>query len=597
MSEFTFTNDLDNASVSENLTATSVADTPETGAGAPVDKAGTATESYATCSIKKLLATMRANSTVTVCGDLRISSGDLYLLPEVDENGNQTVGGAAGSSLVKEIGLVYGTLSNAGVFTMLDPNPSPADDATFRGQIDDTEEDDDAVGGDADLVEDYTSSVGTGDESVVDGTLEDPDADGLLDTRGGKWYFRVVRPSGDVRYVEIGPLNNLIDAMSAVSGETKSILGLVEDLGALQTAIKSAMEKEFDARVQDVNDLEDRLNLDITSLQNWLKDMEYRVVQYAADEDVRLTANLTAAQIASGNTWRQNHADVRLEGFIDMTVPQVCGGAGVSFESPYEIKAAQSDIKKWMIQASVMELDGNSKLKLRHDLDLFIDAIIEAEAGNTGMYRLKVDTSPVQCENEDGLKLGVKAIWCGDQPDMPARPAAFAEGGYTEVPSFVVNTGDAADADQSGRKLGEISAPSIPADAAINGSGSTANAGGSAAFEDVEFEELGGGMSGSQNKLIFASVTDADAFMAALNSGSAYLAVPADAGEPTFGSTPDPTVYISGGASNPQNNGDGSITFTAFVAAPFTGNPSMNEGIGLQPGGKVDIYLDSSSSS
>ena len=96
---FTFENDLAGG------TDTSVQENGD----AAVNRSGTATVSFAACPMKEFLSAIEAKG-IKSCGDIQITSGDLYLAD-----------GTSDKSLIKEVSLVFGTLS-AGVFTHVNPD-------------------------------------------------------------------------------------------------------------------------------------------------------------------------------------------------------------------------------------------------------------------------------------------------------------------------------------------------------------------------------------------------------------------------------------------------------------------------------------------
>ena len=424
MSDFTFEND-------RAGTQTSVIDQPATGVQTIDDTpVATGTVSFANCSLKKLLAVMRAHSTVDVCGDVNILSG-----------GEVFIEGTAGSSIVKEIGLAFGTYDEGTqVFTPIDP---------AQRQVDDTEAEDSDEG---DIQKDLDASADGGDSTFVDGEdapgggIEAVDADSLLQG-SGKWYLRVVRPNGSKEYLPLDPVNELLAGLSP-SGQVKSILDVAENLAQLTEAVALAAESEFDARIADVNALEAAFDADVQSLQNWLLDFEYRLVQYIQNNDTAVLNDLAPKQQKLANDVASNHSAMRLHGTSALAINAACSGSGeIQWVGPDEILPAHADIKKWMVQVSILSgSDDGSGLvvtSVDHDTEIMFAAeteesstsVLDADGNATSdMYhRMKITTNPVFCEDSN-VFMAVKAIYCGDQPQLVVDNSVFGSGDLAQAP-------------------------------------------------------------------------------------------------------------------------------------------------------------------
>ena len=402
MSEFTFSKD-------RAGTTTVVHDTP----GGSETKNGTAELSFKDCPIKKLLGFMRAHSDVEVCGDVDISSSDADVF----------VKGKAGKRLVKELGLVYGALTTnddgSVTFTELDPDDKNVDDLNVDGSDEDlTENMHDGMGHDSMNLPNEDGSP----HQVIN--LESPDDSIEVSDADKKWFLRVLRADGEAQYIEVQPINDIVNGVQA-SNSVTSILATMTEMGALMGAVRQVASESYRATEDDAQRLEDALDSDIRKLHNHLVSLEANLKAFIEQSDSdtwdHISGQLKRVTDAIGN----NQQHFALNGIEDLTVNEECSSSAIAttFTSEEPIEAYLQDIKKWMVQVSVVETtqqdDGEGGTvsvisKLRHDIDLIASVSI-ADDG-----KLQVVTSPVQCDALGfAAKVKVTALWCGSVEDLP----------------------------------------------------------------------------------------------------------------------------------------------------------------------------------
>jgi len=391
MSEFTFNNDRGEVTegrlqgqrdAAKTVTHDTVSDIPaEQGTE---EKFGSAELSFKNCPIKRLLGHMRVALDAEICGDVDITSSDADVF----------VKGVAGKRLVKELGLVYGTLSG-GLFTEAVPDDKDIDDLN-------------ADGSDADLTEDMHAGEGhDSDASVLN--VEQPDSSIDISDADKGWFLRVLRADGEEQYIEIKAINDIVNGMQAQNSVT-SVLGLMQEMGALQRAVHTVASESFAMTEADADRLEARLDSDILTLEAHLQSLQSRLKAFIDQSDSDAWAHIDGQLSAFTANLESMTASFGLHGVADMVISDNCPATTVTFTSDEAIPFGMQDVGKWMIQVSIVQ---DSQTVLRHDLDILADSTFNSEG------KLEVTTSAIACEpNSEPKQVKLTAIWCGPVLDL-----------------------------------------------------------------------------------------------------------------------------------------------------------------------------------
>jgi len=431
---FTFNNDLDGTttSVQENGDAASTV----TSSGTSVD--------FENCQMKEFLSAIEAKG-IKSCGDIEVVSGDIYF-----------AGGTSDKSIIKEIGLVFGTLSNAGVFSPVDPDLkgiSRLGDGADAGEPpeSDLETDTGVVGleGDAD-------QSGALPQTIEDSTVEELEP-------SARWYLRLVRPDGDIQYSDFQPLNDLMDA-AAGSGNVRSMLDAMNELEELATLAGGILDANAYASQQDVDALEVKLDKDLITMSNALDAFETRLLAHIKAGDATLLTNLQNELASSASRYQAYYdgskmtAEAALVSTTDCSsssAQAVAGSMGIAIDDA-------ADIANMLIDVRICDKSNGGEV-LRND----IDVAWTAAYGSTGSEpTIDLSYVAVGCETFSNLYVQFVAVDCSAQSiPTPSPMLAHSDESYSPVfgADLTLNSPEAAaDSDSGLQKLAFSATPAAP---------------------------------------------------------------------------------------------------------------------------------------
>ncbi len=423
---FTFNNDLDG-------TTTSVQENGD--AASTVTSSGTSV-SFESCQMKEFLSAIEAKG-IKSCGDIQVVSGDIYF-----------AGGTSDKSIIKEIGLVFGVLSNAGVFSPVDPDLkgiSRLGDGADAGEPPESDLEKDtgvaAIEGDAD-------QSGALPQTIEDSTVEELEPN-------ARWYLRLVRPNGDIQYSDFEPLNDLMDA-AAGSGNVRSMLDAMNELEELATLAGQILDANAYASQQDVDALEVKLDKDLVTMSDALDAFETRLLAHIKNGDATLLSNLQTELGNSASRYQAYYdgsrmtAEAALVSTTDCSsssAQTVAGSMGIAIDDA-------ADIANMLIDVRICDKSNGGEV-LRNDIDVAWTAAYGSTDG--GEPTIDLSYIAVGCEDFSNLYVQFVAVDCSAQSiPTPSPMLAHSDESYSPVfgTDLTLNSpADAADSDSGLQKL------------------------------------------------------------------------------------------------------------------------------------------------
>ena len=557
---FTFENDLAG-------TITSVQENGE----AAVDRSGTASVSFTACPMKEFLSAIEAKG-IKSCGDIQITSGDLYLAD-----------GTSDKSLIKEVSLVFGTLDNLGDFTHVDPDLKGISnlgldlESTNPGEFDEE-----------------------GDVQIIESTTVAEEAAAA----SAKWYLRLVRPGGSIVMKPFEPLNNLMSAVAG-SGNIKSLLDAMSELEELKQTANGILQANAYASKLDVDALELKADKDLVVLSDALDLFENRMNSHIIAGDSALISRWATAKGAFGNQQLANYegrkmtAEAALSSSADCSTAseqRVAGGMRITIANEQAIKNMLIDVRILDKSAdNTSEKDDYETHVVRNDIEVSWQA--EKAVTDSGDTTIDVLYTAVDCgDSLDGLFVQFVAVDCAAQSLPGASYAAHEDQSYSSVfgAGNVLTTTDDADSDADKQRLVYSDPDSDTVDDEDTAEPAAEPAcDPSATFCAVTWAESSEAFPGDQFgrstlTFTFEDSSDAAAFLNESGNGEfAWAIVAQGSGYPSdAGAMPDPALYI--------NNHDPS------APAPIrTGNVvqvgdynMISDVLGIADGTKLEIHAD-----
>ena len=412
---YSFTNDLSGGTHPTEISCTG-----------DVTEAGTATVGFEenNCRVKKFLSAVEAKG-MRVCGDDKLQDGELFLQD-----------GTAASSLIKEVSMCFGRL--------VDQAEADADAALSEplglvvGQFIAMNPEDLGITPTGDPIA-TEPTTGLGDSEYGSENVEVPAAVAVQGE--GKWFLKLLRPSGSATFKEMEAVNNLL-TFSNMDGRVQSILEAMQEVEDLQAAVHAAMELKAIASKDDVDALEARLDLEIVHLAQHLTILESSLKDHidAGDLAVKtfVEARLTEMVLSVEDAYSETrfHAEATVAN-LNNGVTGPCPVLEFTYDASKFIASRPEE--QWLWGVDIIASDG----VMRQDLEALF-TIHPAES------KIKLDAMECESSELDGAKFVFNAIYTGAaQPVIESN----ANGDVFTNPAYVAKPlpldPDGADSDSS----------------------------------------------------------------------------------------------------------------------------------------------------
>jgi hypothetical protein len=391
-----------------------------------VTEAGTAAVGFEedNCRVKRFLSAVEAKG-MRVCGDVKLQGGELFLQD-----------GTAASSLIKEVSMCFGRLVDqaevdadqllevplglvVGQFIAMDPEQLGI---TPTGDPITTE-----------------TTTGLGDSVYGSENVEEPAAVAVQGE--GKWFLKLLRPSGSATFKEMTAVNNLL-TFSNMDGRVQSILEAMQEVEDLQAAVHAAMELKAIASRDDVDALEARLDLEILHLSQHLTILESSLKDHIDAGDIAVKTFVEArlaemvVSIDSAYSDTRFHAEATVAGLND----GVTGPCPVLEFTYVDTKfTATRPEEQWLWGVDIIDTNG----VMRQDLEALFTI-------HPDENKIKLDAMECEASELVGAKFVFNAIYTGaaqPQIETNANGDVFTNPVYVAEPLPV--DPDGADSDST----------------------------------------------------------------------------------------------------------------------------------------------------
>ena len=369
---------------------------------------GAAEPSFKNCKMKKFLSAVEAKG-MSLCGDLVMTKGDIFM-----KDGTNL------EAVVKNIEIVYGEKygdSSTGFhFVNMDPSGlglteaiADADHQTLSPDGNPSSEPDQTV---------------MGDEADPSSTRASAQFGGTVG-----YFLRITRPGGAHEYLELAPLNTLLDGLGT-DGSIVSLLGVLNEVEDAQELIKAALDDERIARIADVEQLEAQFGRDAQTFVAFLQDLEAQIAALvpAAVSHVESRITKVSTALEEQHAADRMHAELTVTDEMLQVGDEVCEGLAFEFLSE-EIqgveldKANRQDISKWMISVELESKDSadTESVRLRRqDFDIAFEAsMVDGQIKINGLLEACDDL--LDGEDTNNYFLVANAIWCGAGDDIEGQ--------------------------------------------------------------------------------------------------------------------------------------------------------------------------------
>ena len=312
------------------------------------------------CHVKRFLHAIEVKG-LKVCKDLQIMDGGELLIRGTADDTDDSVD-FTGAELVKEVELVFGTVTVTGSGTDADPFVStltpanPADKfitapgATSEGDL---SADDSAYGAE---------------------TIVSSGAVAIADT--DKWYLRLIKADGSSDYEAFDAVNHLLGDAGGAAGV--NLLAKMQEVKSVQDALEAAFEARNVARRDRVDVLENKIDLDFTDLVAYLTHVETSLKQHSDDQN-QLIHDYAMDRIAEMELSVQTASnDVRLHAELNVTPVDTCPA---DTEEVFQavVGDAFADVEKWFIDVGIVKAG-----QRRADIDVQWEAEVIDDAPGIG---------------------------------------------------------------------------------------------------------------------------------------------------------------------------------------------------------------------